>query len=72
MGESCESHEDCDVELSCKAQSTWPYATTCQRLGLHGDSCNTDMDCHPKTYCWYKYPTDIQKDFKRCLNKYSQ
>ena len=59
MGESCGSHEDCDVELACKAASTWPFVTTCQRLGLHGDTCITDHDCHPKTFCWYKYPTDV-------------
>lgn len=72
MGESCMSHEDCDVELACKAQVTWPFATICQRLGLHGDPCSTDFDCHPKAYCWYKYAADLKTGYKRCLTKYSQ
>jgi hypothetical protein len=72
MGDSCQSHEDCDVSLACKASQTWPFATTCQRLGLHGDLCSTDYDCHPKTFCWYKYSSDVNDGVKRCLSKYSQ
>lgn len=71
MGETCANHEDCDVELACKAEATWPFTTSCQRLGLHGDPCSTDFDCHPKTFCWYKYPSDIATDNKMCLDKYS-
>ena len=71
MGEPCSNHEDCDVELACKAETSWPYQTSCKNLGFHGDACSTDYDCHPKTFCWYKYATDIATDTKRCLNKYS-
>jgi hypothetical protein len=72
MGEPCHSHEDCDVSLACKAATTWPFKSTCQRLGLQDDACSTDFDCHPKTFCWYKYSSDIQLNLKRCLTKYSQ
>lgn len=41
-------------------------------MGLHGDPCSTDFDCDPKAFCWYKYEADVEKDFKRCLTKYSQ
>lgn len=72
MGESCNNHEDCDVEMACKASSVWPFETKCLRLGLHGDPCLSDYDCHPKTFCWYKYKEDVAADKKTCLTKFTQ
>eukprot|EP00347_Sterkiella_histriomuscorum_P002242 403368927 len=72
QGQSCASNEDCDSELRCTAISVWPYNSVCQPLGLHGDSCTSDYDCHPKTFCWYKYSSSVVSGNKICLEKYSQ
>ena len=68
MGESCSSHEECDVALACRRQWSWPYKTMCRTYANTGDYCDDDYDCQPKDVCIFELETD---SVKKCFTRYS-
>ena len=52
LGESCSDHQQCEADLSCRVQSIWPYATTCQPRGEVRSMCESDYDCKSRNFCW--------------------
>eukprot|EP00347_Sterkiella_histriomuscorum_P021376 403334190 len=68
IAESCETHQDCDVNLGCLEEFAFPYKTTCQNLKTTNDFCYSDFDCQPTHMCWYRFPTSTRT---QCLEMYS-
>ena len=66
-GETCSDHLECDADLSCRVQSIWPYATTCQPRGEVRSVCETDYDCKTRNFCWQLSANDE----KLCLEKHN-
>ncbi|CDW76768.1 UNKNOWN [Stylonychia lemnae] len=68
-GQSCESHQDCDINLACLPDSSFPFKTTCKLLKGTGESCLSDYECLNTHFCWP--PLANSSDY-RCLEMYSQ
>jgi len=68
MGESCSSHEECDVSLACRREWRWPHKTLCRLYALEGEFCDSDYDCESKNVCIFLNYTD---NIKRCAPRWS-
>ena len=44
-GESCESHQDCDIGLYCDSN-------VCKEIKKNGDPCNSDYECSSDSFCY--------------------
>ncbi|CDW75999.1 UNKNOWN [Stylonychia lemnae] len=67
FGSTCSDHSQCDADLSCRIQSVWPFASSCQPRGEVGSFCLNDFDCKSRNFCWKIY----SKDDKICLEKHN-
>jgi hypothetical protein len=67
VGDTCSDHAECDADLSCRVQSIWPFATTCQPRGEVRSLCESDYDCKTRNFCWQ---LSLNED-KMCLEKHN-
>jgi hypothetical protein len=69
-GQTCFAHYQCDVGYGCLKGTQWPFASTCEKLGVDGSHCLMDEDCDIDHYCWYRTPEKALANEKECLKLY--
>eukprot|EP00347_Sterkiella_histriomuscorum_P014331 403361280 len=71
-GENCAQHSDCDQQLACIQDLTWPFASKCKTWKTTSEVCYNDNECSPKHFCWYQNNSNVASDTKTCLEMHTK
>ncbi|CDW72418.1 UNKNOWN [Stylonychia lemnae] len=70
--DNCAQHSDCDAQLVCLQDQSWPYASKCRPWGTNDTLCLSDYECSPFHFCWFKNQSEATSGTKRCLQMHSK